>query len=81
MAGKLYALSHFSAGTMNCKYIMETFLTDNKHSKLFVIKQSKECKFIPKMHHNTFGGRAPPWPARGAYARSPSPIRNGGANF
>jgi len=30
--------------------------TDNKHRKLFVIKQSKGCKFTPKMHQNTFGG-------------------------
>jgi len=33
---------------------------DNKHRKLFVIKQSKGCEFMPKMHRNTFGGRAPP---------------------
>ena len=36
---------------------------DNKHRKLFAIKQSKGCKFMPKMHQNTFGGRAPPGPA------------------
>ena len=34
---------------MNYKYITETFfLMDNKHSKLFVMKQSKRCKFMPK---------------------------------
>jgi len=38
-------------------------LMDNKHRKLFVIKQSKGCKFMPKMHQNAFGGRAPPGPA------------------
>jgi len=39
---------------------METFLlAENKHRKLFVIKQSKNCKFVTKMHQNTFGGRAP----------------------
>ena len=36
-------------------------LMDNKHRKLFVIKQSKGCKFVPKMHQNrpTFGGLRP----------------------
>jgi len=34
---------------------------DNIHMKLFVIKQSKGRNFIPKMHQNTFGGRAPQW--------------------
>ena len=27
------------------------------HRKLFVIKQSKWCKFMPKMHRNTSGSR------------------------
>jgi len=27
-------------------------LMDNKHRKLFVIKQSKGCKSVPKMHQN-----------------------------
>ena len=35
-------------------------LTYIKHIKLFVIKQSKGYKFMPKTHQNTFGGRAPP---------------------
>jgi len=26
---------------------------DNRHRKLFVIKQSKGCKCMPKMHQNT----------------------------
>ena len=38
---------------------------ENKHGKLFVIKQSEGCKFVPKMHQNTFGGWAPTGPARG----------------
>ena len=38
-------------------------LTDYKHRKSFVIKQSKGCKFMPKMHHNAFGGRDLPGPA------------------
>jgi len=30
---------------------------DSKHRKLFVIKQSKGCKFMPKMHQKIrFGG-------------------------
>ena len=43
---------------------------DNKHRKLFVIKQSNGCKFMPKMHRNTFGSRTPPGPA-GELMRSP----------
>ena len=38
---------------MNHKCIIETLLTDKKHIKLFVmkhVKQSKGCKFMPKMH-------------------------------
>jgi len=46
---------------------------DDKRMKLFVIKQSKGCKFVPKMHQNTRGGRAPPGPAGGTYAL-PGPI-------
>ena len=41
---------------------------DNEHRKLFVIKQSKGCKFMPKMCRNTFGGRtlrSPRTPCRG----------------
>ena len=33
---------------------------DNKRRKLFVTKQSKGCKFLPKMHQSTFGGRPDP---------------------
>ena len=48
---------------------------DNKHRKLFVIKQSKGCKFMPKMHQNAFGGQAPPGPAKGAYALPQTKLR------
>jgi len=43
---------------MNYKYrpITETFFQWTIHEKLFVIKQSKGCKFMLKMHHKTFGG-------------------------
>jgi len=58
---------------MNYKYIMETFLMDNKHRKLFVIKQSKGCKLMPKMHQNAFGGWALFGPAGGAYALAQAP--------
>ena len=63
------AINFFSVGTTSYQYIAETFfLTNYKHRKLFVIKQSKGCKFMPEMHQNTFGGRTPPGPAGGAYA-------------
>ena len=56
------------------KYITETFFSvDNKHRILFVINLSKGCKFTPKMHQNTFGGRTPPGPAGGACAL-PKPL-------
>jgi len=42
----------FLAVTIHYKYIAESLLMENKHSKLFVIKQSKGCKFMPKMHQN-----------------------------
>jgi len=53
---------------------------DDKHRKLVAIKRSKGCKlkFMPKMHQNLFGGRAPLEPAGGAYAVPRSPSRNGG---
>jgi len=61
----------FSAGKTNYKHITKNFLLmDKKHRKLFVIEQSKGCKFTPKMHQNTFGGRAPPGHA-GELMRSP----------
>ena len=43
-------------------------LMDNKLRKLFVIKQSKWRKFMPKMQQYTFGGRAQPGPAGEVYA-------------
>ena len=63
---------------MNYKIHHGNFLlVDNKHRKLFVIKQSKWFKLMPKMHLNTFGGRALPEPA-GELVRSPTtPSRNG----
>jgi len=48
-------------------------LMDNKHRKLFVTKQSKGCKIMPRMHKNTLGGLGPPGPAGGAHALSQTP--------
>ena len=55
-------------------------LMENKHRKLFAIKQSKRCKFMPKMHQNTFGGRAPPDPL-GELICSPDSLVAMGAYF
>ena len=64
-ADKLYmcSISFFGRHNELQPYHEHFLLMDNKHRKLFVIKQSKGCKFMPKMHQNAFGGRAPPGPA------------------
>jgi len=78
-AAKLCALNIFFRLGQRITNISQNFLLmENKHRKLFVTKQSKGCKFMPKMHQNTFGSRAPPEPAGGAYALPRSPSRNGG---
>ena len=46
---------------------------ENKQGKFFVTEALKKCKFMPKMHQNTFGGRAPPDPL-GEVKRSSSPL-------
>jgi len=53
-------------------------LTDNKRRKLFVIKRSIGCKFMPKMHQNTFGGRASRGPA-GKLMQSPDHLCRSGS--
>ena len=53
---------------------------ENKHRALFVIKQSKWCKFMPKMQQNTFGGRTLQGPA-GELMRSRDPVTAMGAYF
>jgi len=60
---------------MSYKYITETliYLRDNEQRKLFVTKQCEGCKFMPKIHKSTFGGRAPLGSAVGAYA-PPGPL-------
>jgi len=46
--------SFFSVRTMKLQiYHGHFILTENKHIKLLVIKQSKEYIFMPKMHKNT----------------------------
>jgi len=71
-AAKLCALNalnlFFNRGNDLQTYHGNFLLMDNEHRKLFVTKQSKGCKFMPKMHQDTFGGHAPPGPAGGAYA-------------
>ena len=71
----------FLAGTMNYQYHGNFLLMDNKHGKLSVIKQSKRCKFMSKMHQNTIGSRALPGTAGEAYVLPRSPSHNGGAYF
>jgi len=74
-AAKLCALSLFFGRDNELQiYHVNFLLTDNKHRKLFIsLKQSKVCKFMPKMHQSTFGGRAQPGPAGGAYALLQTP--------
>ena len=49
---------------------------DNKHGKLFAIKQPKGWKFMPKMHQIIVGGRA-----LAELMRSPRPLAATGAYF
>jgi len=53
---------------MSYKHITETliYLRDNEQRKLFVTEQCEGCKFMPKIHKSTFGGRAPLGSAVGA---------------
>jgi len=74
--GRLHLL--FYRGNKLQMYNGNILLMDNKHGKLFVSKQSKGCEFVPKMHQNTFRGRAAPGPAVGVYALPRPPRLNGG---
>jgi len=57
MTAKLCALNiFFQPGNELEIYHGNILLTDNEHRKLFVIKQSKGCRFMPKMYQNAFGG-------------------------
>jgi len=75
--GKLCVLDLFWPGQRIKIYQGNFLLTDNKHRKLFVTKESKWCKFMPKMHQHTFGGRAP----LEELIRSPDPVTATGAYF
>jgi len=67
-AAKLCALSRFWGQDNELQvHRGNLLLIVNKCRKLFVINQSKGCRFMPKMHQNTLGDRAPPGPAGGAY--------------
>jgi len=78
-AAKLCALNlYFCPDNGLHIYHGNLLLMDNKHMKLVVIKQSRGCKFMPKMHQNTFGGGAAPGSAARAYALPRPPSRNGG---
>jgi len=71
MAAKLCALDLFLASTVNYKCAVETFFWWTRNTrKLFVIKQSKWCKFMPKMQQNTTGSGALPGPSGVAYMLS-----------
>jgi len=47
-------------------------LMENKHSKWFTVMQPERLKCTPKMHLNTFGGRALSGPA-GELSATPDP--------
>jgi len=62
-------------------YNNEEVFKENKRRKLFVIKQSTRCNFIPKMHQNVFGGcltdygaqAGPTWEATALPSRTEGP--------
>ena len=73
-AAKLCALDFFGRDMHELQIYHGNFLImDNKHRKLFVIKQSVRCTFVPEMHQSTFGGRTLPGPAGGAYVLPQTP--------
>ena len=81
-AAKLCALDLFFDRDSELQIYHGNFLLmHNRHRKLFVIKQPKGSKFMPKIHQNTFGSRALPGPVGGGlmqmHSRRPS-SRNGG---
>ena len=67
-AAKLCSKSFFGRDNELQIHNGNILLIDNKHGKLFVIKQSKECRFMNKMRQNLLGDWVPPRPAEGAYA-------------
>ena len=82
MAAKLCALYLFFGQDSELQILHGNFLlVDDKHRKLFAIKQPKGCKFMLKMHLSTFGGRAAPGFAEGELMLSPGPLAALGAYF
>jgi len=60
ISAKLCPLNLFFGRDIELQMYHGSFLMGSKHGKLFVIKQSKECNFMPQKHKNTFRGRALP---------------------
>ena len=74
-AAKLFAQHLFFGQDNELQIFHGNFLlTDTKHWKLFVIKQSEGCRCMPKMHQSTFSGRALSGPAGGAYTLHQAPL-------
>ena len=76
------ALNLFSTGAVNYKCNHGNILFNGKISTgnyLLISSRSQGCEFMPKMHQNTFGGRAPlPGPTGRAHALHRPSICNGG---
>ena len=58
----------FLTGTMNYKYVTETFFQWTINAGNYSSPSNEKLQIYAKMHQNTFGGRALPGPAGGAYA-------------
>ena len=52
---------------------------DNKHRKLFVIKRSKGCKFMPKMHQKYVWRPGSTWTRWGSLCALPDSVAAMGA--
>ena len=72
-ACKLCAPNLFSARQWITNIAQELSFTGQLTQEIIVIKQSKGCKFMPKMHQNMFGGRWISW-----YASPDPPAAVGG---
>ena len=55
-AAKLCAVNRFVVRDDKLQIFQGNVSMNNKDRKSFVIKQSKGCKFVPKLHQNTCGG-------------------------
>jgi len=69
----------FSAGTMNYKYITETFFEWTKNTGNYSsLSNQKDASLCLKCSKNTSGGRAPPGPAGKLIRSRMPPSRSGG---